>query len=82
MAGYHIEYSSFRFAMFFMAEYINMITVSAFATTLFLGGPLGPFTIIWPWLSGLIWFGIKVVILLFTLHLDSRHAAARSLRSA
>ncbi|HXT36447.1 MAG TPA: NADH-quinone oxidoreductase subunit NuoH [Chloroflexota bacterium] len=65
VAGYHIEYSSFRFAMFFMAEYINMITVSAFATTVFLGGPLGPFTIIWPWLSGLIWFLIKVVILLF-----------------
>jgi NADH-quinone oxidoreductase subunit H len=65
VAGYHVEYSSFRFAMFFMAEYINMVTVSAFATTLFLGGPLGPFTIIWPWLSGLIWFGIKVVILLF-----------------
>ena len=65
VAGYHIEYSSFRFAMFFMAEYINMITVSAFATTIFLGGPLGPFTIIWPWLSGLIWFLIKVVILLF-----------------
>jgi NADH-quinone oxidoreductase subunit H len=66
IAGYHIEYSSFRFAMFFMAEYINMITVSAFATTLFLGGPLGPFTIIWPWLSGLIWFFIKVLVLLFT----------------
>src|SRR6185437_6846728 len=65
VAGYHIEYSSFRFAMFFMAEYINMITVSAFATIVFLGGPLGPFTIIWPWLSGLIWFLIKVYILLF-----------------
>ena len=65
VAGYHTEYSSFRFAMYFMAEYINMITVSAFATTLFLGGPLGPFTIITPWLSGLIWFSIKVAILLF-----------------
>lgn len=66
VAGYHIEYSSFRFAMFFMAEYINMITVSSFATTLFLGGPLGPFTIVTSWLSGLIWFSIKVAILLFT----------------
>jgi NADH-quinone oxidoreductase subunit H len=65
VAGYHIEYSSFRFAMFFMAEYINMITVSAFATTLFLDGPIGPFTIPLHWLSGLIWFTIKVVILLF-----------------
>jgi NADH-quinone oxidoreductase subunit H len=66
IAGYHIEYSSFRFAMYFMAEYINMITVSAFAATLFLDGPQGPFTIIWPWLSGIIWFLIKVVVLLFT----------------
>ena len=66
VAGYHIEYSSFRFAMYYMAEYINMITVSAFATTLFLAGPIGPFTIITPWLSGLIWFSIKVAFLLFT----------------
>jgi len=65
VAGYHIEYSSFRFAMFFMAEYINMITVSAFCTTMFLAGPQGPFTIIWPWLSGLVWFTLKVVCLLF-----------------
>jgi NADH-quinone oxidoreductase subunit H len=65
VAGYHIEYSSFRFAMFFMAEYINMITVSSFATTLFLGGPVGPFTILTAWLSGLIWFTIKVAFLLF-----------------
>jgi NADH-quinone oxidoreductase subunit H len=66
VAGYHIEYSSFRFAMFFMAEYINMITVSAFATTLFLDGPVGPFVLITPWLSGLFWFTIKVAVLLFT----------------
>jgi NADH-quinone oxidoreductase subunit H len=65
IAGYHIEYSSFRFAMFFMAEYINMITVAAFATTLFLGGPLGPFTIGPAWIWGLIWFLIKVAILQF-----------------
>jgi NADH-quinone oxidoreductase subunit H len=51
--------------MFFMAEYINMITVSAFAATLFLAGPIGPFILITPWLSGLFWFTIKVVILLF-----------------
>jgi NADH-quinone oxidoreductase subunit H len=65
VAGYHTEYSSMRFAMFFMAEYINMVTVSAVATSLFLGGWHGPFDI--PlWLGGgWIWFLVKVSILLF-----------------
>ena len=43
VAGYHTEYSSMRFALFFLAEYINMVTVSAVATNLFLGGWHGPF---------------------------------------
>ncbi|MCW2810774.1 MAG: nuoH [Friedmanniella sp.] len=70
VGGFHTEYSSMRFAMFFMAEYMNMITVSALATTLFLGGfhaPL-PFNLI-PGLDsgwwGLLWFLLKVVVLLF-----------------
>src|SRR2546430_15854400 len=43
VAGYHTEYSSMSFAMFFLAEYINMVTVSAVATDLYLGGWHGPF---------------------------------------
>ena len=62
VAGYHTEYSSMSFALFFMAEYINMVTVSAVATSLFLGGWLGPFLPEW---LGWIWFMIKVLLLLF-----------------
>jgi NADH-quinone oxidoreductase subunit H len=49
VAGYHTEYSSFKFAMFFMAEYANMITVSCLATILFFGGWLSPFPDSWTW---------------------------------
>jgi len=62
VAGYHTEYSSMSFAMFFLAEYINMVTVSAVATDLFLGGWHGPFI---PESFGWIWFLIKVAALLF-----------------
>ncbi len=60
VAGYHTEYTGMKFAMFFMAEYINMITVSALATTLFLGGWHGPAI-----LPSYLWFLIKVAIFLF-----------------
>ncbi|MHB1841968.1 MAG: NADH-quinone oxidoreductase subunit NuoH [Sulfobacillus sp.] len=60
VAGYHTEYTGMKFAMFFMAEYINMITVSALATTLFLGGWHGPSI-----LPSYLWFLIKVAIFLF-----------------
>jgi NADH-quinone oxidoreductase subunit H len=49
VAGFNTEYSSFKFAMFFMAEYANMITVSCLATILFLGGWLSPFPADWKW---------------------------------
>jgi NADH-quinone oxidoreductase subunit H len=62
VAGYHTEYSSMAFAMFFLAEYINMITVSAVATNLFLGGWHGPFL---PVEYGWIWFLLKLAVLLF-----------------
>ncbi len=62
VAGYHTEYSSMSFAMFFLAEYINMVTVSAVATDLFLGGWHGPFL---PESLGWIWFLVKVAAILF-----------------
>jgi NADH-quinone oxidoreductase subunit H len=62
VAGYHTEYSSMSFALFFLAEYVNMVTVSAVATDLFLGGWHGPLL---PESLGWIWFLLKVAALLF-----------------
>jgi NADH-quinone oxidoreductase subunit H len=63
-AGYHTEYSGMKFALFFMAEYIKIIAVSMIASTLFLGGYLGPFIDQLPWL-GPIYLFIKTVIMIF-----------------
>ncbi|MFI5174929.1 MAG: NADH-quinone oxidoreductase subunit NuoH [Terriglobia bacterium] len=66
VAGFHTEYSSMKFGMFFLTEYINMITVSAIATTLFFGGWHGP-TFGPVWLRGILplfWFVSKIVAFL------------------
>ncbi len=61
VAGFHTEYSGMRFALFFLAEYSNMLIVSAVAAVLFLGGWHGPY------LPGVIWFLIKVYAVIFLL---------------
>jgi len=63
-AGYHVEYSGMKFALFFMAEYIKIIAVSMIAATLFLGGYMGPFLDQLPWL-GPVYLFIKTMIMIF-----------------
>ena len=70
VGGFNTEYSSIRFALFFLAEFMNTVTMSAIIVTLFLGGPQPPFAFLhdlpgpqWAW--GILWFFAKLFIFLF-----------------
>jgi NADH-quinone oxidoreductase subunit H len=65
VGGYHTEYSGAKFLLFFLAEYVNIITVSAVATTAFLGGPDGPAPDFLPWLWPILWFLVKIYFFVF-----------------
>lgn len=71
VAGFHVEYSGMGFAVFFLAEYANMILISALAVIMFLGGWLSPFQgipelqTLFAWVPGIVWFVAKISLFLY-----------------
>jgi NADH-quinone oxidoreductase subunit H len=65
VAGFHTEYSGISFAMFFLGEYVATVTVAAIGVTLFLGGWRGPAPDVLPWLWPLLWFALKVTLVIY-----------------
>ena len=73
VAGFHVEYSGMAFAIFFLAEYANIILIAALTATFFLGGWLSPFEGLPAWLGGesvlaepaFVWFALKLALFLF-----------------
>jgi NADH-quinone oxidoreductase subunit H len=63
IAGYYIEYSGFKFALFFLGEYLGMFATSAMAITLFLGGWSAPFSFL-TWIPSYLWFFVKLLLLI------------------
>ena len=59
ISGFHMEYASMKFALFFLGEYLGMMLISAMTVILFLGGWRGP------WLPPIVWFLLKVAVLIF-----------------
>lgn len=72
VAGFHVEYSGIAFALFFLAEYTNMVLVGGIAVVIFLGGWLSPFqeipvlNVLFSWVPGIIWFVLKLSLFVFT----------------
>ena len=65
VAGFHTEYSGIKFAMFYLGEYVNTVTVAAIAVTLFLGGWRGPHPSFALWLWPLLWFLLKITAVIY-----------------
>ncbi|QXC60170.1 NADH-quinone oxidoreductase subunit H [Aquihabitans sp. G128] len=65
VGSFQTEYSGFRFAIFYLAEFLNAVTMGAIIVTLFLGGPAGPRIIGPGWLWGFVWFFLKLIVILY-----------------